>query len=908
MHPFLFALAIVMASTGCADSPMNNEDGSVDSESDAPDVIADFDSLVDVGEVVEPPAAECIQGISPIIEPIWIAGESGPSNELGTFGRPDAIFVDQNGIVLAGDEDSDYDELHLFELSSDDPTALADMLTPLADLGSNNAGGLQFKSISGFTQHSDTGLLYVAEQKSGHIQILKPTSDPFSPPFYEFHSTLGAFAQDKDFPEDGEFVRLQALRTDSLGNLFVSDDARDNAVTARRDVQVFSPSGEYLYKFGDNSYGPLGWDGNIKEPENFAIDEVRDRVYVCDEGEHEVVVFRYSDQSFIQRIEGFVGVPNGIDLDHLGYIYVVDEGLDGEGTTVRVLEPETYSETYRFTESSPSDDLTPGTLNSPDTLWIDIARDLLLIADQGHDRIQGFALSKIQSQACLRQIVVRAPPFAASGYSWSVHASLQGPNGEIDRSRALQTGRVQILSGAGDTLFDEELSFYYGIATATFWPEFVGDATLIVQLGGMETALSIQGGAPSVAHEVSGNLEAGDHVWSGSQEVWLLTDDLTIPEGSNLTIEPGAHVVISDNVNLIVHGDLHILGDHEGPIQVGPPSSDSLWGQIHIENASANTALRYVNFVGGGQVSGGWRFDQHRHCCTPMVYQHGGSFEVSYSAFLDSPNKGMLAVGTEAIVDRSTFMRLGFGAEFDSVKVNIQDTHVVEMRGVDDNDGLYVWGWSTYGLAEQSISGHWADVGAHGEDIRIERCVIGWGDDDGLDTRGSSPVIRDSIFTGWADKGISLSGGKPDIQNALIVENDIGMKIDWFGRPAAWHEIHDESEPFGPDLKGVTIADNAGKALWIDDRGGQDAAAVITPVFDECVFWENGQTLDTDFEPSLITVTNSVFPDLEGIESSGNSVSPPLFIGRVAAEFFMNPTAEGATLGGNGGPAGWTGF
>ncbi|MDP6946376.1 MAG: hypothetical protein QF464_19665, partial [Myxococcota bacterium] len=54
----------------------------------------------------------------PLIDPIWQAGGPGQPGELGKFGRPDAIFLTDDGLLLAGDEHADYEVIHLYDTTT----------------------------------------------------------------------------------------------------------------------------------------------------------------------------------------------------------------------------------------------------------------------------------------------------------------------------------------------------------------------------------------------------------------------------------------------------------------------------------------------------------------------------------------------------------------------------------------------------------------------------------------------------------------------------------------------------------------------------------------------------------------------------------------------------------------------
>ncbi len=351
------------------------------------------DSATDVGDV------GCVPSSERIYEPVWIAGQTGPRNEDGFFGRPDAIFIDGD-ILIAGDEERGDDEVLLFDLTSADDSMRSELLTPLGDFGRTGEGPLEFRGVAGFARGGDPAELFVAEHLNARVQVLRRID---AAPFYEHVRFIG-MRGDPAGPADGTFNTPQALLIDPMGRLYVSDDAKEStSPTARRDVQVFQLDGTFVERFG-HMPGAAGREGNLQEPENFVIDLERDRIYVCDEGEdaEDIVMYRYSDRSYVQRLGDFTGTPNGVGLDEYGNLWVVDEG-NALDTFVRVLEPEGFTEIFRFGQISAENDLMPGTLNSPDTLLIDLERDEVIIADQGHDRIQAFDLSELQRAACIEE-------------------------------------------------------------------------------------------------------------------------------------------------------------------------------------------------------------------------------------------------------------------------------------------------------------------------------------------------------------------------------------------------------------------------------------------------------------------------------------------------------------------------
>ena len=912
-------LAIVSGLTGCPDEGAATPGATTETDGGSPDALPKdatsytlpgSDIVVDVPQ----PDFECSVEPPAIIEPVWIAGGNGKRSELGKFGKPDALFLDDQGILLAGDEHEDFEEVHLYDIKTDNPNKNADFIEPLVDWGANpgpaGKGPLEFFGVSGFAKDPLTGRIFIAEQGNGRIQIIKPAADPSKPPYYVFDSFFGSFAADKDHPKDGEFVRMQAVRIDSLRRLFVSDDARDNAETARRDIQVFSPELKFLFKLGDSSYGPLGKDGNVKEPENFVIDEARDRLYLCDESTNEVVVYRYSDRSFIKRFSGFIGVPNGVDIDQYGFLYAVDEGNEDEGSFVRVFDPDTLLEIYHFGTYSDKDDLTPGAFRSPDTLLIHKGFDLLLVADQGHDRIQAFRLSEIQQRACIAGLRVTSPSRALKGKSLTVRAELLRRDGQWDRGSFRVTADIEARDGTGKAIAvtPKKLTLHNGMGAATVALETAGPVTLTVKVGAIEGTHTVEVLEAPAERALTGALAGANLSWGPDDGVIRITGAVEVPEGKTLTIAPGTLVMLDEYARIDTYGHVDAQGTDEEPIAFFPVDRDKGWGQVESHGASADVVYTNVFFTGGAHVADPRAFANTRHCCIPMLHVHGGRFLMTRSVIADSEGKGLLAIAADLEIKGSYLGQLEMGAEIDCNRALLEDNFVVEMRGKDDNDGIYIWGFDAYGLADQTRQEHWVGKTREDEDVKVVRTVVADGDDDGIDTRGSSPLFEGCLMYGWADKGVSLTNGKPHIQDTLIFGNAIGIKVDNFNRPKAWFDLHPPPLTFGPTLDHVTIADHSKWGLWISDRNGTDADADVQPTLTGVIIWDVPKAIETDFDPAKITVNKSILSDTIGTSGAGNVTDDPHFLAPAEDDYRTNPLSPAVELGTPDAPAGWSGF
>ncbi|MFT6397108.1 MAG: hypothetical protein ACJAYU_001854 [Bradymonadia bacterium] len=885
-----FSLAACSDDSGNGDTTdanpdLANDTGLVDTGNDAD--AGQFDVEVsdpDVGPTPDVPIEDvdptCEPADSPaIVEPIWIAGATGSRDELGRFGKPDAIFLTPSGILIAGDEDNEYDEVHLFDTRTDDPNLRADMIDPLVDWGADPGPGgdgeFEFRGVSGFAADPQTGRLYVVEQGNGRIQMLDPIGDATEAPYFEFVGFLGAFAADLDDPENGEFVRLQAARTDSLRRLFVSDDAKDNAESARRDIQVFDEEGEFLFRFGDESQGALGRDGNLDEPENFVIDEARNRIYVCDEGPENLVVYRYSDGEFLQRIEGFDGTPNGVDIDQFGYLYVVDEGSRDE-TFVRVFDPETLTQVFAFGGYSDRDDLAPGYFNSPDTLIIDIDQDVIIVADQGHDRIQAFRLSEVQALMCLRVLHTSGPERAVAGTTLTLRLELFGDD-RVHAASFRQDG-IATMSDANGFVEEYEIYTHNGTGSVTLPVEAPGDYSVELNIDGISTIHEFVVEANPATRTVEGELAGDDLEWD-TDEVVHVTGPVRVAAGDTLTIAPGTLVMLDDTARLEVSGSVDALGTEAAPISFFAADPAEGWEQIDHTEGFGTARYHNVFFANGGDAF--WeRNDEFRHCCAYNIRSNGGTLEMVRTVIADSPGKAMLTFDTNLTIASALFNRLSSGVEVVRGVALITDTVIAEIRGPDDTDGLYLSNTPPGDVA----------------DFTVARIVVAGTDDDGIDTENSSPIIINATLYDIFDKGFALTGGSPIFTNVLVFNTRIGARMDDKFR----------TTPDRPEFINSTFVNNSSVGFYADDRGGLDADADVQTTFERSVVWGNGESFQTDWVLEDITANSCIVEGLtDEVSGSASIDEAPVFLAPSRNDFRLHPLSPRPSTGGQ---VGWQGF
>jgi len=94
---------------------------------------------------------------------------------------------------------------------------------------------------------------------------------------------------------------------------------------------------------------------------------------------------------------------------------------------------------------------------------------------------------------------------------------------------------------------------------------------------------------------LAGGLVSSDTSWSS---VIRVTNSVTVPNGVVLTVEPGAVLLLSSNVNITATGVVNVAGTELNPVFVFPAGARA-WGNFGANGSNASAAFRYAEAVGG---------------------------------------------------------------------------------------------------------------------------------------------------------------------------------------------------------------------------------------------------------------------------------------------------------------------
>lgn len=482
----------------------------------------------------------------------------------------------------------------------------------------------------------------------------------------------------------------------------------------------------------------------------------------------------------------------------------------------------------------------------------------VLLGVSGWIEIQAAAQMKlVVSAGYLPQVpvLVRVEVLESDGRrDWEVsdaQATLSANNPGV----SLSTNRVQLRNGMGSAL----VTFTGG-----------GDFDLSVVLIGPPATRRMEDWSGLPVTLIGGTLPGASSTWSG---VMLVTNDVTVPAAHTLTILSNTLVLINgvasgtSGNDLLVNGTLLSLGTEERPVTItcANLAANMRWGQIRHTSAQPST-YRHTIITRAGRAPGEGHTGQAPaiRSSNSRILFDGCSItdlaEMNQSAAdFGRPGKVMQSSGSDLIMTNCLLSRARMGPEIGSTSLLFLNSHIIDMRGPDDADGIY--------LHSQQA----------GQVIRLSGSVVAGGDDDGIDTLGADITVEDCLVRGWKypgddSKGISVLGGEVRVWRSLLFDNTIGLS----GKGGNGENVRvrmDGCTVIGNSY-GVAVTNKTGSTPVIDYRITNCIIRAPDPVF-------------TDYNPDDIHIDYSdvgeVWPGV------GNTTDDPLFVSPGKSNFRLEP-------------------
>lgn len=252
-------------------------------------------------------------------------------------------------------------------------------------------------------------------------------------------------------------------------------------------------------------------------------------------------------------------------------------------------------------------------------------------------------------------------------------------------------------------------------------------------------------------------------VWDASVEHHI-TQNLIIPEYTELRIQAGTRVVLHETVNLEVYGTLVIEGTREQPVWFTSAEA-APWGGLEFHNTKAH--ISYCFFTqGGGDAS---RVHGHSNS-QAVVLAEKSNLVLDHCYFIDNVGKAVGGMHSRVSIDNCLISRCDTGGETHQSRVHISNTHILEIPNDDDtfvdddNDGFYV-------------ASHLPE---NDDPSRIENCVIYAGKDDAIDHNLAKLEIHHCWLEGFAHEGVAGSNGNfVRVFNTVVKDCEQGIEAGY---------------------------------------------------------------------------------------------------------------------------------
>jgi hypothetical protein len=442
-------------------------------------------------------------------------------------------------------------------------------------------------------------------------------------------------------------------------------------------------------------------------------------------------------------------------------------------------------------------------------------------------------------------VLVRAELLNAAGerdkHVWDAEGVLVSDKSSV----ALSTNRIFFRNGVGSVLvgFNGTTNFNLGAT-----------------VNGISATCPLEylGGTPVTS--IGGTLPGTSTTWSGIINV---TNDVIVPTNHVLTIRSNTVVMLAGvtsgtgGADLIVRGSVLSLGTEAQPVTFTVANATNNWGEVRHTNAAPSFYLNTVFTKAGRSPAVG-------HTGSGPAFRLFNS-QVTFDGCSLSDNVGKIMhaeIGSDVTFTNCLLSRSIMGPEIDATALQLLNSYIIDMRGTrtapqgtNDNDGIYLHGQRS------------------GQAIRLSGCVIAGGDDDGIDTLGSTVDIEDCIIRDYKNqaedsKGISILGGEVRLLRSLVAECAVGI---------SGKGNNNESVRLRMDRCTVVALDQAigatnksGTTALIDYRITNSILRAVDAVF-------------TDYDTNDIHIEYSNIS--EPWPGTGNITDDPLFVDAAAHDF-----------------------
>ncbi len=468
-------------------------------------------------------------------------------------------------------------------------------------------------------------------------------------------------------------------------------------------------------------------------------------------------------------------------------------------------------------------------------------------------------------------VLVRVEGLAPDGgrdrETWDAEAVLSADGGVT-----LSTNRIALVNGMGSAL----VTFSGG-----------ADFNLTATVGLVTSTRALHSAAGQPVTKVGGILNGGSGTWSGlinvTSDVIVTNYTLTIESNTLVLVDGVASGTTAADIIVRANGSIQSLGTEVHPVVITCSNSSfaSRWGQIR-HDSSLPSLYRHTFIHRAGRATGEGHTGQ-----APAVRPEGSTLTFESCSITDlaqttnpaggdygTPAKVMYAINSTLTFNDCLFQRVRTGPEIQGTALLLTNSHILETRGPDDSDGIY--------LHDQQV----------GQTIKLADSVIAFGDDDGIDTLGSVVSVEGCILRGWASttedaKAISVFNGTLNAHRCVITDSTVGIAAKAYAATVA--RVNLTQSTLTANLTNIMAAYKANAP-----------GPIIDFRVTNCVLW-GGNSIHSDFAATNFTIS---FTDTgEPWSGTGNINADPLFVNSAARNLRVLPGSPVINAGNPASPA-----
>jgi len=296
---------------------------------------------------------------------------------------------------------------------------------------------------------------------------------------------------------------------------------------------------------------------------------------------------------------------------------------------------------------------------------------------------------------------------------------------------------------------------------------------------------------------VSGELNE-DTTWSGTV---ILEDNVVVPAGIVLSIEPGTEVLMKEAISLVIYGQLIADGNEAEPIRFTRYEDGTIWKQIMFVEAAdsrfAHCIIEYADSEGAHQDY----YEPGPRTYHEAVVVLASHVDFEKCVFQKMPDESRNAEGDAiAIISDDPsypgeatshikgcqFLSIGQGVHTRFSYILVEDCFFTGKRG--DNDDVDLWGESE---PAPLIQNNLFLNPEHDDMINPTRCsaviignVVAGSDDHGIVLRDRCfPVVMNNVIYDCRTAGIAVENScQALIVNNTIVDCGRGLRLFDLGR------------------------------------------------------------------------------------------------------------------------------